>query len=297
MECECISECCDADDDMVKQKDTPMIRKIIAGILLIGTAVCLAFIGLYNYKYARKLMPYYLKTSPAMYIPIFAIATAGFSALGIVVFLFYFFVRFCCGKCSCFWYLFNMMVSFAIGTGIVTYALGIQKDIDKDNYKYSEYIAKCSKGISDCYNGYYNKTLGKMNGYDKERDRRLLKLWDEFYIWYMDLLSNYDDICGKRLDTTFALELICFVLYSLLVFVMGGCSWIREKFCCCCCCCNGCCKNWFGSKDKSSDENDVDDVIENEDKKQNKDLSAPNHNSKDVSEEEDEPNEYAANYV
>lgn len=232
-----------------------------------------------------------------MFIPIFAIASAVFSVLGVIVFLFYFFVRFCCGKCRCFWYLFNTMISFAIGTGIVTYALGIQKNIDENNYQHSEYIMKCSKGISDCYNGYYNLTLGKMKGQNEESDRILKEAWDEFYIWYMDLLGNYDDICGKALDTPLAMEIICFVVYTLLVFVMGGCSWIREKFCCCCCCCKGCCKHWFGSKDKSSNENDVDDVKENEENKQNKDLSAPNHNSKDNSEDENESNEYVANYA
>lgn len=102
--------------------------------------------------------------------------------------------------------------SYLFFGGIVTYALGIQKNIDENNYQHSEYIMKCSKGISDCYNGYYNLTLGKMKGQNEESDRILKEAWDKFYIWYMDLLGNYDDICGKALDTPLAMEIICFVV-------------------------------------------------------------------------------------
>lgn len=59
---------------------------------------------------------------------------------------------------------------FSIIIEIVTYILGIQS-VPERNFK-------CSKGLTDYYNGIYNKTLGKLN-YDRSEEYNQ-KLWDEW---------------------------------------------------------------------------------------------------------------------
>ena len=184
---------------------------------------------------------------PSMYIPICSIASAGFLALAVVVFLLYFFIRFCCGKCGCFWYFLNVLMYFSIIVEIVTYILGIQS-VPERNFK-------CSKGLTNCYYGIYNKTLGKLN-YDRseEYNQKLWDEWEEFQNWYKNV--NDDDICNNTLKTPLIVGIFLFICYIFLLFVLGGCKCITDKLCCCCCCCN-----CFKSKDNSSNEDDAEDYL------------------------------------
>lgn len=279
--CECFYECCNIDDDLIRDKDTPIAKKIVSIILLLGISVCLIIVCILDYKYYNKISPYYIRAGGySMILGLAAIITVGASAIALVFLVLYFIVGICCKSCPCIWGVFNFFVYCCIALQLCVYVIGTSST--------GPYDIKCSKPLSECYYGMYNQTMKKIEEgiFSEDKYYKLMQEWSDFYYdFYLKKLSNLDEICGKILSPALTVEIIQFLCYIILILIYGGWDCIREQCCCCCSCDCDCDTCWDCGKSKeqvSNDENESDDDLNNQNNNNNNpDLNSmiPNQNN------------------
>lgn len=259
---ECFLECCNIDDTIMRNKRTPIAKKIVSWALLGCIGLFLILVGIFNIKYFSKLQPYFMRAGGyAMFLALLAIVLAAASFLALFFLVLYFLLGLCDKNGSCVWGFFNFLLFALFILQIVVYALGTMRERTDD--------LKCSKPLSECYNGMYNETLGKIDyhKYDEERIKELIKEWKEFLDWYHGKIDNLDQICGKALSSPLAVAIIQFIFYITLLMIYGGWDCVRERLCVCCCChccdfdcetcwnCEYCTSKTQVSNERSNDEN------------------------------------------
>lgn len=283
---ECFFECCYVDDDIIRKKDAPKIKKIISILLLIAIAAFLVVIFVLNLQWFKRLLPYYWKAGgKSAMVCAFAIITAGVAALACLLFIFYFITGFCAKKCKCFWFSFSFFVWASIILQFISYGFGIASNVSG---------VKCSDALSECYDGMYNKTLGKLDyiNHDEEYNLELYRQYYEFEKWYQDKFFNLNDICEKILSPALTIEILLFVCYVSLILIYGGWDYFQSHCCCCCCCCKcriDCDKCWnccssgtqvsnYNENDKKKENSDN----ENSEQKASESSLSPNQNDQNT---------------
>ncbi|KAK8836703.1 hypothetical protein M9Y10_037640 [Tritrichomonas musculus] len=268
---ECFYECCDIDDDIIRNKDTPIAKKIVSIILIIGIGVCLILGCFFDFKYYQQTTPYFIKSGgyPST-ICLIVIITALASALALFFLILYFICGFCCKSCPCMWGAFNFMILACIVLQFVIYVLGTSKN-GSDGMK-------CSKPLAECYYGMYNQTLSKIT--DESNYYKYYERWQEFYNWYLGKLGNLHSICGKYLGPALAIAIVQFVIYVTLIMIYGGWECISEKCCCCCCKDVDCDKCWNCGKSKEQVSNEEDKSAD--DLKNENNNMVPNQNNQNI---------------